>query len=207
MSMFLFYFVTVTMEMDSVDSEQTAKKRRLEELTPDDNKAAKNVISFNAFNTKLLSNIFSMVELKDLAALGSSNKRFNQIARKVFSEKFQDGLFEIRANQPLIIVAGILRCFNNQITKLAICYGVNSNVNVKIDVLVDKYCRQVLTEIQFSDVGLYSSTRAFIFPFRNVTHLMIRSGLLSGKLVDIATQFPNVTHIHFCESVQPGGAK
>lgn len=162
---FILYFVTVTMEMDSVDPEQTAKKRRLEELTPDDNNAVENVISFSAFNAKLLSNIFSMVELKDLAALGSSNKRFNQIARKVFSEKFQDRLFEIRAIQPLIIVAGILPCFKNQITRLAIFYGVNSNVNVKIDVLVDKYCRQVLTEIQFSDVGLYSSHEHSSFHF------------------------------------------
>ncbi|XP_031635887.1 uncharacterized protein LOC116348855 [Contarinia nasturtii] len=192
---------------DTMDSCTDTKKRRMEESTPSKKDATTNQISFDTLNSTQLTKIFSMVELKELAALGSTCKKFNRIARKVFAAKHQSQLIEIYGNGPLVKVATILRCFQNQFTRLAIFYANKPKVNVKIDVLINKYCRQMLNELQLSDVGLYSSARSFIFPFRNVMQLIIRSGLLSGKLDDIATSFPNVMSIVLHAGVQPGGEK
>lgn len=203
--------VTVTVRTmeptDTTDPSQCAKKRRMEKSNPDEKDALTNVVSFDGLKATLLTTIFTMVRLEDLAALGSVCKKFNRIVRKVFAEKYQRQLFKIHGNESLVKNARMLRCFQNQFTELAIFYADKSKTNVKLDVLVNKYCRRLLSEIQFSDVGLYSSARSFVFPFRNVTHLVIRSGLLSGKLDDIATTFPNVMSLDLHRGVQPGGTK
>lgn len=189
---------------DTTDSIQSAKKRRMEVPIKNEIDASP---SFTALKSKLLIQIFSMVNLKDLTALGSACKRFNQIARKVFAKNHSQELFEVHATEPLVKTAEILRCFENLFTRLAVFYSNKLKANVKIDVLVNKYCHHTLSEMHFSNVGLYSSARTFIFPFRNVTNLVIRSGLLSGKLDDIMTLFPNIMKLDLHQGVKPGGAK
>ncbi|XP_055302157.1 uncharacterized protein LOC129568381 isoform X2 [Sitodiplosis mosellana] len=192
---------------ETTDSVQNAKKRRIEDPNAKEKDASTNDASFGFLNSKLLKHIFAMVNLKDLAALGSACKKFKKNAREVFAEKHGSELFEVHATESLVKIAEILRCFQNQFTKLGLFYSNKSKANVKIDVLVNKYCHQSLSEIQFTDVGLYSSARSFTFPFCSVTSLVVHSGLLSGKLDDIVTLFPNVMNLDLHRGVQPGGAK
>lgn len=164
------------------------------------------VIAFDGLDTKCLSKLFSMVSVMDLASLGTVCKKFKQIARKIFNRKHRQNLLEIDVKDSLVKSACLLRCFQNQITKLAICYDAKTAANVKIDMLVNKYCAKSLNEIQFSEVGLYSSTRA-LQTFNKLTRLTVRSGMLSGKLSEIATWLPNVEQIDIHRNVQPGGIK
>lgn len=193
--------------VDTTDSVNNAKKRRMEEPNEKQKDASTKKVSFGSLNSKLLTQIFSTVNLKELAALGSTCKKFNRIARKIFAENYRDELIEVRATDRLVKIAEILRCFQNQITKLALFYSEKSKANIKMDVLVDRYCRKSLAEMQFSDVGFYSSTRSFAIPFRSVTNLDIKSGVISGKLDEIATLFPNVMSIDFHQGVEPAGSK
>lgn len=193
--------------VDTTDSVNNAKKRRMEEPNEKQKDATTNNVSFGSLNSKLLTQIFSAVSLKDLAALGSTCKKFKRVARKVFAENYRDQLIEVRATERLVKIAELLRCFQNQITKLALFYSGKSKANIKMDILVDRYCRQSLAELQFSDVGQYSSTRSFALPFQGVTNLYIRSGVMGGKMDEIATLFPNVMNIDFHQGVEPAGSK
>lgn len=200
---------------DSIDTSQSSKKRRMDsnDSTPEAMEQStiiteqpKDVISFDGLDTKCLSKIFSKVDIMDLASLGTVCKKFNQISRTIFKQKHQRNMLEIDVKNSLVKTARLLRCFKHQITKLAICYDAKTKANMKIDVLVNKYCAKSLNEIQFSEVGLYSSTRA-LQTLTKVTHLTVRSGMLSGKLSEIAAWLPNVQHIDIYRNVQPGGIK
>lgn len=189
-----------------MDSAPNAKKRRAEDASQKEEDTSTN--SFYSLKPKVLMHIFLMVNhIKDLSSLGSSCKKFNKIAREVFAKIHCDEFVEVRATDSLMKTAQILRCFQNQITKLILLYGEKSKANIKVDVLVGKYCRQVLAEVHFSEVGLYSSARTFISPFRKVTNLVIRSGMFSGKLDDIKTWFPNIMTLDIHRGVEPGGTK
>lgn len=192
---------------DKMDISLTPKKRRIETKLEGMDQSIVVVTSITDLNTKCLVNIFSLLKLSDLASMAMTCKSFNRVARKVFAKEHQEKLLEIDVKDSLVKSVEILRCFQNQIKKLSICYISNVKVNPKIDVFVNKYCGESLTEMRFKEVGLYSSVRAYIKPFSNVTSLVIQSGIISGKLAEIVTLFPSVTSLEIHGGVQHGGIK
>lgn len=204
--------------MDSTeltDTSKSSKKRRMESIDSTAEAMDQSTIlaakstdasAFDVLDTNCISKIFSLVGVMDLASLGSVCKKFKQIARKIFKQKHQQNLLKIDVKNSLVKTARLLRCFQNLITKLAICYDAKTSANVKVDTFLNKYCAKSLDEIQFSEVGLYSSTLV-LHTFNKVTRLTVRSGMLSGKLSQIASWLPNVTQIDIHQNVQPGGIK